>query len=102
MGSQEYKLTSNYPLPGTTRVVLDKEEGNRPSFSPEQVMEVCGVACEIEKYYGKPMDIEFCYYQNKLYIVQARPITHLLSVPDRLNPLKNEGAPWFAGFSFCK
>ena len=102
MGSQEYKLTSNYPLPGTTRVVLDKEEGNRPSFSPEQVMEVCGIACEIEKYYGKPMDIEFCYYQNKLYIVQARPITHLLSVPDRLNPLKNEGAPWFAGYSLCK
>lgn len=102
IGSQEYKLVSNYPQPGTTRVELNEEDGKRSSFTTDQVMQVCRVACDIEKYYGKPMDIEFCYYQNNLYIVQARPITHLMPVPDQLNPLKNEGAPWFAGISFCR
>ena len=29
----------------------------------------------IEKYYRKPMDIEFAVHQNKIYFLQARPIT---------------------------
>ena len=92
-GHQEYKLVSNYPKPGTTRVELSEEEANHLSFTPEQVTTVCKAACGIEEYYGKPMDIEFCFYQNTLYIVQARPITSLFNVPDELNPLKNRSHP---------
>lgn len=72
---------------------LNEEEANRSSFSEEEVMRVFKTACGIEEYYGKPMDIEFCFYQNTLYIVQARPITSLLNVPDDLNPLKNRSHP---------
>lgn len=38
-------------------------------------------AVKIEEYYHKPMDIEFCWYKNQVYIVQARPITTLLDLP---------------------
>lgn len=100
LGSQEFKLVSNYPNAGTTKTMLTPDESKASSFTTAQVLTVCSVACDIEKFYGKPMDIEFCYYHDKLYIVQARPITHLLAVPDMLNPLKNQGAPWFAGLSF--
>ena len=100
LGCQEFKLVSNYPNPGTTKTILTEEESKQASFTTAQVLTACSVACDIEKYYGKPMDIEFCFYHDTLYIVQARPITHLLAVPDMLNPLKNAGESWFAGLSF--
>ena len=38
-----------------------------------------------------PMDIEFAFFNDVLYILQTRPITHLLSIPNRtllaLSPL---------------
>ena len=37
---------------------------------------------KIEEVYKKPMDIEFAFYHDTLYILQARPITHLLAIPD--------------------
>ena len=46
---------------------------------------------ELEKYYQMPMDIEFAFFNDVLYVLQARPITHLLSIPNRtpltLSPL---------------
>lgn len=106
---QEYKLVSKYPEPGTEKVELG-EEGKKCALTPEQVMEVASTSCLIEKYYSKPMDIEFCFYQGSLYIVQARPITHLLSVPDNLNPLENppQWSVWmsisgiFMSFIYCR
>ncbi|KAK8793315.1 hypothetical protein WA158_004674 [Blastocystis sp. Blastoise] len=47
-------------------------------------------AVDIENYYKKPMDMEFCVYKEKMYIVQARPITTLLDLPNDLNPLSDE------------
>ncbi|KAK8793301.1 hypothetical protein WA158_004660 [Blastocystis sp. Blastoise] len=47
-------------------------------------------AVDIENYYKKPMDMEFCIYKEKMYIVQARPITTLLDLPNDLNPLSDE------------
>ena len=38
---------------------------------------------EIEKYYQAPMDVEFAFYGAELFVLQARPITHLLAVPNR-------------------
>lgn len=101
VGQQEFKLCSNYPQPGTTTVQLSKEEGLKQAFTIKQVHEICNVACGIEAYYKQPMDIEFCYYKDKLYIVQARPITKLPQVPDALNPLLNQSNPqWSCWFSF--
>lgn len=47
-----------------------------------QIESICELAINIEKYYQKPMDIEFSIFQNTLYVLQARPITHLLSIPN--------------------
>lgn len=83
IGSQAFKLCSNYPNPGTHRVDLSAKEGKRPCLTEESLFEVASVAQDIEKYFGKPMDIEFTFYQDKLYILQARPITNLGEVPPR-------------------
>ena len=41
----------------------------------QQLRELLKQGKRIEKYYGKPQDIEFTFEANKLYIVQSRPIT---------------------------
>lgn len=45
---------------------------------------ICRLVVEIEKYYQNPMDVEFAFYGKELFVLQARPITHLLEVPNRV------------------
>lgn len=47
-----------------------------------QLKEIAETATSIEQYYKKPMDIEFCFYDETLFILQARPITRLIPIPD--------------------
>lgn len=47
-----------------------------------QIQSICELVINIEKYYQKPMDIEFSLYNGTLYVLQARPVTHLLSIPN--------------------
>jgi rifampicin phosphotransferase len=55
---------------------LEKQEINpTSSLSKAEVKRISKTALQIEKKFGKPQDIEWCFYQNKLYILQTRPIT---------------------------
>lgn len=54
----------------------------KPNAAPEtqalsdaQTLEVAALAADCEKYYGKPVDIEWAIEKGKLYLLQARPIT---------------------------
>lgn len=101
IGRQQFKLVSNYPQPGTTKTDLSETQGKTPAFTQQQIEEITQIACRIEKYYMKPMDIEFCFYHSTLYIVQARPITNCHVIPDYLNPLLNKDNPeWSLWISF--
>ena len=44
--------------------------------------EIAEIAANIEQHYKKPMDIEFCFYNHSMWILQARPITNLMPIPD--------------------
>lgn len=55
---------------GETKATLQK-------LSDEKIIELAKIGYEIEKHYKKPMDIEWATEKNKIYIVQARPITTL-------------------------
>jgi len=61
----------------TKNVAVSKPDQARYSISDEQVKTLAKWAMEIEKHYGKPMDIEWALDQDdgKLYIVQARSET---------------------------
>ena len=41
----------------------------------KRVSEIAEVGRQIEIHYDKPMDMEWCVENDKVYIVQARPIT---------------------------
>lgn len=52
---------------------------NKEKLSNEQIIEVSKKIIKIEKIYQLPIDIEFAYFQDRLYILQARPITGILN-----------------------
>ncbi|KAA1248407.1 phosphoenolpyruvate synthase [Mycobacterium simiae] len=63
------QTTRNIPTPKADRAHF--------CITDEDVLELAGYACAIEKHYGRPMDIEWAKdgVDGRLYIVQARPET---------------------------
>ncbi|HSW73719.1 MAG TPA: PEP/pyruvate-binding domain-containing protein, partial [Candidatus Limnocylindria bacterium] len=70
---------------------VNLEIANEPILSKQQLKDIFKQGKRIEKHYGKPQDIEFTFENNKLFIVQSRPITTL--------DQKSFGLPEF--FSHC-
>lgn len=46
-----------------------------------QIRELVKIARDIESFYGSPQDIEFCFAQDRFFIVQSRPITAMPPEP---------------------
>ncbi|MBS7607143.1 MAG: phosphoenolpyruvate synthase [Candidatus Bathyarchaeia archaeon] len=65
------------PTGGTKEVPVPPELQDKQVLTDEQIKELAKYAIEIEKHYGKPMDIEWALDErtNKLFILQARPET---------------------------
>ncbi len=45
------------------------------TLGDDQVLELTDLMCQIESLYDKPMDIEWAYAGDQLYVLQARPVT---------------------------
>jgi len=56
-------------------------QSNTPSLSDEQVGLLSQTTTEVESHYEVPMDIEWAFYNNELYLLQARPITTYIPLP---------------------
>jgi len=65
------------PTGGTVEMPVPPELQDKQVLTDEQIKELAKYAIEIEKHYGKPMDIEWALDErtNKLFILQARPET---------------------------
>ena len=59
----------------------------------EKIIELTKEIIKLEGYYGLPVDVEWAYENNKLYILQSRPITQTKTseVQDILRKLENYG-----------
>ncbi len=60
-----------------TEVKLGKEESNSQVLTAMEISTLANYGQKIEKHYNKPQDIEFAIENNKIFIVQSRPITTL-------------------------
>ena len=49
----------------------------KPVLSEEELKELVDMALKVETFYGKPQDLEWAYENNRLYLLQSRPITTL-------------------------
>lgn len=63
---------------GETKEVPTPEDlKNKRVLSDEELKELAKTGIKIEKHYKRPMDIEWAIEKNKIYMLQARPITTL-------------------------
>lgn len=79
ISTQTIKLTLNLEIWWIKEASVYSDETNLQKLSDEQIKELSKYAQQIEKHYWKPMDIEWALENNKIYILQARPITTLAS-----------------------
>ena len=67
---------------GTYEETLNEYERNKPPLNIDQVKKVEKTALLIEDLFGEPQDIEWTIKDDKLFVVQARPITTSLDGDD--------------------
>jgi len=78
---------------GTVESRVDESKRRAQVLSAGQVTELVTLGRAIEALYGSPQDIEWCQANQKIYIVQARPITALPPAPVPW-PSPIPGAKW--------
>ncbi|MCP4228128.1 MAG: phosphoenolpyruvate synthase [Actinomycetia bacterium] len=54
---------------------LEGQAGWQRVLSDDELHAVANIGMEIEAHYGSPQDIEWCFVDDELFIVQSRPIT---------------------------
>jgi len=65
---------------GTREVHLGEEEGSKPCLSNAQLGQLTELLLRVEMSYRFPQDIEWGFAENKLFLLQSRPIT---TIPPR-------------------
>jgi phosphoenolpyruvate synthase/pyruvate phosphate dikinase len=87
IGSKE---TAVYLAPdgGTTESRTDVRD--QACIRPGQVLALTGMLAKVEACYQKPMDIEWAFAGEDLFLLQARPITTYLPLPEKMLTLPGE------------
>lgn len=77
LGSKKEKMLYTDDGKNTINIKTSEEEQNSFSINDAEIIDLAMQAIVIEEHYKRPMDIEWAKdsYENKLYIVQARPET---------------------------
>ena len=63
------------PGGGTQERALSADRGRRAVLSEEQIVEMARLALRMEELAGVPQDIEWALANDRLYILQSRPVT---------------------------
>lgn len=69
------------------------------SLSDTEVREVAGLCVRAEEIIGGPADIEWAYEKGVLYLLQARPITTLFSIPPSMMTRPGEPRKLYLDFT---
>ncbi len=59
-------------------------EDKLEALSDQQINELTKLIIEVEKFYGFPVDIEWAFANNRLYLLQSRPITTYVPLPKEM------------------
>lgn len=66
---------------------LEGEDGWRRVLNDEEIVDLARIGLAVENHYGSPQDIEWCYADGELFIVQSRPITTIEATVDGDEPV---------------
>lgn len=67
---------------GTEQRDIENQRQNIQTLTDQQILQLEQIGRKVEKYFGRPQDIEWCIHEGNIYIVQSRPITTLYPVPE--------------------
>ncbi len=76
------------PVTWTVKDDIKQRSGEKPCLTKEQVTALAAIGKKIEKEFGSPQDIEWCFDGMKFYIVQSRGITTLYPCPSIMDGFK--------------
>lgn len=68
-------LVSGSAQPEQFRVRKGEEPKGGEILSPQEAKAVAEMALALEKVFGSPQDVEWCYSEGKLFLLQTRPLT---------------------------
>jgi hypothetical protein len=54
------------------------------ALTDDQVRELTALVLEVERHYGAPQDVEWCYDGARFWIVQSRPVTTAVAAVDEI------------------
>ena len=72
-----YKISNRINLDGTEKVPVDPSEQNKPSLAEGQLLEIHVMGQRLTRLFELPLDVEWAFSQNTLYLLQTRPVTTL-------------------------
>src|SRR6267143_1997150 len=75
---------------GLCEVPLSDDAVGRATLSDDQLLDLARTAKQIEKTFGRPVDLEWLYDDRGLWLLQARPISGLTRSPQ----LTNDDCEW--------
>lgn len=81
LGKKETAIWLNKGGSTTEKTVKNKEVF---CITDLQALKIVRLIRRVESYYHKPVDIEWAYRNNNLYLLQARPITTHIPLPDEM------------------
>jgi pyruvate,water dikinase len=55
--------------------ILSKDEHNRDILNTQKINQLAQIGKRVEDLFGMPQDIEWAVKENKVYLLQTRPIT---------------------------
>ncbi len=64
-----------YPEEGVQRIQLSEDKAAAPSLEQAQIRDLAAIVLKLEKYYGKPVDVEWAVTPHRdIVILQCRPL----------------------------
>lgn len=67
---------------GTKTRSIAPDQQKIQTLTEQQILRLARIGRQIEAYFGRPQDIEWCLADDVFYIVQSRPITTLYPIPE--------------------
>jgi len=75
VSKKDFMYTRDVGTGDTTKVTLTDETGSKSSLTDHEALKLSEIGKKIEEHYGYPQDIEWAVDDNKIFILQSRPVT---------------------------
>lgn len=76
INEQKFQIVENGKK-GDKHIAVAKNKQKEQKITDQEIIKLAEIGLKIEKHYGKPQDTEWAIEDEKIFIVQSRPITTL-------------------------